>query len=71
MLPKLEFSMDSGVISEWLVPDGGNAVKGDPLYALEMDKAVHEVEAPCSGTLRIKAKPGQSYPVGTVIATIE
>ncbi|MDB6107500.1 MAG: biotin/lipoyl attachment protein [Gammaproteobacteria bacterium] len=70
-LPKIGFSMESGTISEWLVSDGGQAAEGKPLYMMEIDKAVEEVEAPASGLLSIKAAAGETYPVGTLLATIE
>lgn len=71
LLPKIGFSMNEGVLAEWLVPDGGQAVEGQPLYALESDKSTQEVESPATGTLRIIAQPGQTYEVGAHLATIE
>ena len=70
LLPKIGFSMNEGILVEWLVADGGQAVEGEPLYALESDKSVQEVEAPASGTLKIVAQVGEVYPVGTVLAEI-
>jgi pyruvate/2-oxoglutarate dehydrogenase complex dihydrolipoamide acyltransferase (E2) component len=70
ILPKLGFSMFEGKISEWLVGDGASVTAGQPLYSLESDKAVEEVEAPASGVLRIKTEPGVTVPVGTVIGEI-
>ena len=70
VLPKLGFSMNEGVLAEWLVPDGGEAKEGEPLFALESDKSTQEVEAPCSGTLKIFKEPGETYPVGTVLGEI-
>lgn len=70
LLPKLGFSMNEGTLTEWLVPDGGQAVEGQPLYALESDKSVTEVEAPASGTLKILAVIDETYAVGTVLGTI-
>jgi pyruvate/2-oxoglutarate dehydrogenase complex dihydrolipoamide acyltransferase (E2) component len=71
LLPKIGFSMNEGTLAEWLVPDGGQAVEGEPLYALESDKSTQEVESPASGTLRVKAAAGETYEVGTVLGTIE
>lgn len=71
LLPKLGFSMNEGQIAEWLVQDGAQVNEGDPLFLLEADKSTNEVEAPASGTLRIAAEVGETYEVGTVIATIE
>jgi pyruvate/2-oxoglutarate dehydrogenase complex dihydrolipoamide acyltransferase (E2) component len=71
ILPKLGFSMNEGTLAEWLVPDGGQAVEGAPLFALESDKSTNEVESPASGTLRVLKQPGEVYEVGTVLAVIE
>lgn len=71
ILPKLGFSMNEGNLAEWLVPDGGAVVEGEPLYALESDKSTNEVESPASGTLRILKDVGATYEVGTVLALIE
>lgn len=71
LLPKLGFSMTEGTLSEWLVPDGGRAVEGQPLYTLESDKSAQEVESPASGTLKILKETGETYEVGTVLAMIE
>ena len=66
LLPKLGFSMNEGVLAEWLVADGGQAV-----YALESEKSTQEVESPATGTLKIIAAVGETYEVGAVLAVIE
>jgi pyruvate/2-oxoglutarate dehydrogenase complex dihydrolipoamide acyltransferase (E2) component len=71
LLPKIGFSMNEGVLAEWLVPDGGEAVEGQPLFALESEKSTNEVESPATGTLKILKEPGGTYEVGTVLAIIE
>ena len=71
LLPKLGFSMNEGELVEWLVADGGQAVEGEPLFALESDKSTNEVESPASGTLRILKQPGETYEVGTVLGVID
>jgi pyruvate/2-oxoglutarate dehydrogenase complex dihydrolipoamide acyltransferase (E2) component len=71
LLPKLGFSMNEGVLAEWLVADGGQAVEGEPLYALEAEKSTQEIESPASGQLRIIAPAGETYEIGTLLATID
>lgn len=71
LLPKLGFSMNEGVLAQWLVPDGGQAVEGQPLFELESDKSINEVESPASGTLKILKEAGETYEVGAVLAVIE
>jgi pyruvate/2-oxoglutarate dehydrogenase complex dihydrolipoamide acyltransferase (E2) component len=71
ILPKIGFSMSEGTLSEWLVKDGAQVAAGAPLFSLESDKSVTEVEAPASGVLRVLKPIGESYAVGTVIGIIE
>jgi len=71
LLPKLGFSMTEGELVEWLAQDGATVTEGEPLYSLESEKAVQEVESPASGRLRILAAIGETYEVGTVLAEID
>lgn len=70
ILPKLGFSMNEGELKEWLVADGAQVSEGEPLFALESDKSVQEVDSPASGTLRILKEVGETYEVGTILAEI-
>jgi pyruvate/2-oxoglutarate dehydrogenase complex dihydrolipoamide acyltransferase (E2) component len=70
LLPKIGFAMNEGVLSEWLVADGAQVKQGEPLYALESDKSVQEIESPASGQLKILAATGETYKVGAVLAEI-
>jgi pyruvate/2-oxoglutarate dehydrogenase complex dihydrolipoamide acyltransferase (E2) component len=70
VLPKLGFAMNEAVLSSWLVHDGEPVTEGEPLFALESDKAVEEIEAPASGRLHVIVPAGGTYPVGTVIGEI-
>lgn len=70
ILPKLGFSVDEAVLVEWLVEDGAQVGKGEPLYAIESEKSLQEIEAPTDGTLRIIQQAGETYDVGTVIGEL-
>jgi pyruvate/2-oxoglutarate dehydrogenase complex dihydrolipoamide acyltransferase (E2) component len=70
LLPKIGFSMNEATLSEWMVADGADVAEGQPLYALESDKSVQEIESPASGTLKIIATIGTVYEVGAVLAEI-
>jgi len=70
VMPKIGFSMSEGTLSEWFAADGAAVTKGQPLYSLESDKSVQEIEAPQDGTLRILAAVGEVYPVGAVLGEI-
>ncbi len=69
-IPQIGFSSQEGTLTEWLAADGAKVEAGKPLYTLELDKSVQEVESPASGTLKIHAATGEVYQVGTLIAEI-
>lgn len=71
LLPRLGFAVDDATVAEWLVADGTHVTEGQPLYSLEADKSVNEIESPATGKLRIIAGTGVALPVGTVLAVIE
>lgn len=69
-VPRLGWSMDSGVFGEWLKRDGEPVAAGDPLFSIEGEKAMEEVESEDEGILRIRpgvAAAGAELTVGTVI----
>ena len=70
LLPKLGFSVNEANLVEWMVADGARVAKGDPLYALESEKSVQEIEAPAAGVVKILKAAGEVYEVGTVIGEI-
>lgn len=62
--------MEEGTLAEWLAQDGTEVSEGQPLYALESDKSVQEIESPASGKLRILSTVGEVYKVGDLLAEI-
>ena len=70
VIPKIGFAMQEGTISEWLVAEGSEVRQGDPIFAMESEKSVQEVEAPATGTIRFIGTLGERYKVGTMIAEI-
>lgn len=69
-IPKLQMSTTEGTLAEWLVEDGATVEAGQPIYSLETDKSVQEIEAPESGKLTQKVAAGETYPVGTEVGEI-
>ena len=57
-VPRLGWNMDEGVFVAWHKNEGDLVQAGEPLFSLETDKAVQEVESLDSGRLRIA--PGGS-----------
>jgi pyruvate/2-oxoglutarate dehydrogenase complex dihydrolipoamide acyltransferase (E2) component len=70
ILPKLGFSVNEAALVEWMVADGAEVKKGDPLYCIESEKSLQEIEAPADGVLRILLEAGETYDVGTVIGEL-
>jgi pyruvate dehydrogenase E2 component (dihydrolipoyllysine-residue acetyltransferase) len=70
-VPRLGWSMDEGIFVEWLKRDGEIVSPGEPLFALESDKATEQIEALDAGILRIppdSPPPGATVKVGQVLA---
>jgi pyruvate dehydrogenase E2 component (dihydrolipoyllysine-residue acetyltransferase) len=72
-IPRLGWNMDEGVFVAWLKHDGELVKAGEPIFSLETDKAVQEIESLDSGRLKIAPegpRPGQTVAVGTVIGVL-
>ncbi len=70
-MPKLTHDMQAGLLVEWYKREGDEVQKGEPLFAVETDKATVEVEAEAAGVLRgLRFEPGNEVPVGAVMGWI-
>lgn len=70
-VPRLGWSMEEGTFIEWFKRDGEPVRSGEPLFALEGDKAIQDIEAIGSGILRISPtapENGEIVKVGTTLA---
>ncbi|MBA2504545.1 MAG: 2-oxo acid dehydrogenase subunit E2 [Thermoleophilaceae bacterium] len=70
VMPRLSDSMEEGTILKWLVAEGEEAKRGEPLVEIETDKANMTYEAADSGALSITAKEGETLAIGEVIGHI-
>ena len=71
-VPELAESITEGTIANWLVKQGDQVEKGDPIVELETDKVNVEVNADYSGVLAEMLKQeGDDVEVGDVIAQID
>ena len=52
-LPRQGWSMEEAAFVEWLKKDGEQVSAGDPLFSVETDKAVQEIESLDDGILRL------------------
>lgn len=63
--------MEEATIVRWLVEEGTEVKKGDPLLEIDSDKATFEVEAAAPGTLkRPRGSEGEAFAVGAILAYI-
>ncbi len=71
VMPRLGWNMEEGAVVGWRRKDGDPVTAGEILFEVETDKAVQEVEAAESGTLRLPPESpplGKHVPVGTLLA---
>jgi pyruvate dehydrogenase E2 component (dihydrolipoyllysine-residue acetyltransferase) len=70
-MPRLSDSMEEGTVAKWLVAEGAEVTRGQPLVEIDTDKAKMEYEAESDGTLlQILVAEGETAPIGTPIARI-
>ena len=73
VVPRLGWTMESGVFLQWLKQEGETVRAGDMLFELEGEKAIQEVEATDDGILRIAPngpQPGTTVPVGMLLGCL-
>ena len=70
-MPRLSDSMEEGTVLKWLVEEGGEVKRGEPLVEIETDKANMTYDADTDGVLvEIVAQEGDTLAIGEVIARI-
>lgn len=70
-LPSLGADMDQGKLVEWKVKPGDTVKRGQVVAVVETSKANIEFEIWHDGTIKeLVVQPGQTVPVGTVLATL-
>src|SRR5918994_7107473 len=71
MMPRLSDSMEEGTVLKWLVEEGGEVKRGEPLVEIETDKANMTYDADTDGVLtEVVAQEGDTLAIGEVIARI-
>ena len=70
-MPRLSDSMEEGTVLKWLVEEGAEVKRGEPLVEIETDKANMTYDADTDGVLvEIVAQEGDTLDIGEVIARI-
>ena len=71
-LPKRRPEMEKGVLCAWLKEEGDTVAAGEPLFEIETDKVVNQIEATESGVLKKQlAEEGDTVDVAAPVAILE
>lgn len=71
-MPKLRPEMESGVLCAWLKNEGDTVEAGEPIYEIETDKVVNQIESPQAGVLRKQlVEEGDTVPTLAAVAVME
>jgi pyruvate/2-oxoglutarate dehydrogenase complex dihydrolipoamide acyltransferase (E2) component len=70
-VPTLGMDMEEATIVRWLVEEGAEVTKGEPILEIDTDKTSFEIEAPADGAIRaLRGDAGETLPVGATLAYI-
>lgn len=71
-MPKLRPEMEEGVFCAWLKEEGETVAEGEPIFEIETDKVVNQIEATQSGVLKKQlVEEGDKVAVETPVAILE
>ncbi len=71
VLPKFGLTMLQGTIQQWFKAEGDPVAAGEPLFEVETEKVLYEIDSPASGIVARLLYPAEStVPVATVVAVI-
>ena len=72
IMPKLHPEMENGVLCAWLKEEGDMVSAGEPLFEIETDKVVNQIEATESGVLKKQLyEEGDMVSVEAPVAILE
>src|ERR687884_503910 len=70
-VPTLGMDMEEATIVRWLVEEGAEVEKGEPVLEIDTDKTSFEIEAPAGGVIRnLRGEEGETLPVGSTLAYV-
>ena len=70
-VPTLGMDMEEATIVRWLVEEGAEVKKGDPVLEIDTDKTSFEIEAPSDGAIHaLRGETGDILPVGATLAYV-
>ncbi len=62
--------LPEGLLERWIFSDEARVEAGDPVAAVRVEGALHNIMAPSSGTLHIASKKNTVVEPGSAIGTI-
>ena len=72
VMPRLRPEMEKGVLCAWLKEEGEPVAAGEPLFEIETDKVVNQIEATQDGVLKKQLiGEGDTVDVETPVAILE
>lgn len=72
VMPRLRPEMEKGVLCAWLKEEGESVSAGEPLFEIETDKVVNQIEATQDGVLKKQLiGEGDTVDVETPVAILE
>ena len=63
--------LPEGLVERWLVPDGAEISRGQPLIMVRIEDALHEITAPAPGRLSKLLGPQDLIEPGSIVGTLE
>ena len=71
-MPKLRPEMKEGVLCAWLKEEGDRVSVGEPVFEIETDKVVNQVESTENGVIKkLLFEDGDTVAVDTAVAIVE
>lgn len=72
VMPQLGLTIETGILTAWLVEDGAVVAQDEPIAEISTDKVEHELVAPAAGVITDLRAPDdeEELPVGTVLARL-
>lgn len=71
-MPKLGPDMETGILCAWLKEEGESVTAGEPLFEIETNKVVNQIEATESGVLKqLLVEEGDLVAVNAAVAVLE
>jgi 2-oxoglutarate dehydrogenase E2 component (dihydrolipoamide succinyltransferase) len=71
IMPQMGESIAEGTVTKWLKNVGDRVERDEPLFEISTDKVDAEIPSPAAGVLKeIRAAPGATVPVNTVVAVV-